>query len=169
MVHDLYYRYGFDEPAGNFQNYNFGKGGKENDALIALAQNGGNRNNAIFGTPPDGQRPLMRMFIWDLSQPWRDGDLEAGIIIHEYSHGLSQRLTGGPTNSGCLPMGEPAGMSEGYGDFFATTVRSTRNYSDYVMGAWAANQPYGIRLRPYSLVCGVLRLYRLIADASHRT
>ena len=28
----------------------------------------------------------------------RDGDLEAGIIMHEYGHGVSNRLTGGPGN-----------------------------------------------------------------------
>ena len=26
----------------------------------------------------------------------RDGDIENGIIIHEYGHGVSNRLTGGP-------------------------------------------------------------------------
>lgn len=50
MVHDLYYRYGFNEVAGNFQNYNFGKGGRENDAVIAHAQDGSGYNNANFAT-----------------------------------------------------------------------------------------------------------------------
>lgn len=50
MVHDLYYRYGFNEVAGNFQNYNFGKGGKENDGVTANAQDGSGYNNANFAT-----------------------------------------------------------------------------------------------------------------------
>lgn len=50
MVHDLYYRYGFNEVAGNFQNYNFGKGGKENDGVTANAQGGSGYNNANFAT-----------------------------------------------------------------------------------------------------------------------
>ena len=29
----------------------------------------------------------------------RDGDLENGIIIHEYGHGVSSRLTGGPATT----------------------------------------------------------------------
>lgn len=41
------------------------------------------------------------------------GDLDAGIIIHEYTHGVSTRLTGGPANSGCLGWGEPGGLGEG--------------------------------------------------------
>lgn len=52
MVHDLYYRYGFDEVAGNFQQHNFGRGGRENDAVIANAQDGSGFNNANFMTPP---------------------------------------------------------------------------------------------------------------------
>ncbi|KAG5643840.1 hypothetical protein DXG03_009571 [Asterophora parasitica] len=151
LVHDLYYRYGFDEVSGNFQQYNFGRGGKENDAVIANAQDGSGYNNANFMTPPDGQNGRMRMYLWNTANPYRDGDLEAGIVIHELSHGLSTRLTGGPANSGCLGWGESGGMGEGWGDFLATTIRSNSTYSDYAMGAWAANTPKGIRNYVYSL------------------
>ncbi|KAJ3746074.1 Fungalysin metallopeptidase-domain-containing protein [Lentinula detonsa] len=151
MIHDLYYRYGFTELAGNFQQYNFGRGGREGDAVIANAQDGSGFNNANFMTPPDGTNGRMRMYLWNTANPYRDGDFEAGIVIHEYSHGLSTRLTGGPLNSGCLGWGESGGMGEGWGDFLATSIRSTANYSDYPMGAWAANRPRGIRNYPYSL------------------
>ncbi|KAG5219773.1 Fungalysin/Thermolysin Extracellular metalloproteinase [Salix suchowensis] len=129
LVHDLYYRYGFDEVAGNFQQHNFGRGGAENDAVIANAQDGSGFNNANFMTPPDGQNGRCRMYLWNTANPYRDGDLEAGIVIHELSHGLSTRLTGGPANSGCLGWGESGGMGEGWED-----------YSDYSMGSWAANR-----------------------------
>ncbi|KAL7278061.1 hypothetical protein ACG7TL_008025 [Trametes sanguinea] len=151
MVHDLYYRYGFNEVAGNFQQYNFGRGGEENDAVIANAQDGSGYNNANFMTPPDGQNGRCRMYLWNTANPYRDGDLEAGIVIHELTHGLSIRLTGGPANSGCLGWGESGGMGEGWGDFLATTIRSNKNYSDYAMGSWAANMEKGIRNYPYSL------------------
>ncbi|KDR72960.1 hypothetical protein GALMADRAFT_252323 [Galerina marginata CBS 339.88] len=151
LVHDLYYRYGFDEVSGNFQQYNFGRGGAQNDAVIANAQDGSGFNNANFMTPPDGQNGRMRMYLWNTALPYRDGDLEAGIVIHELSHGLSTRLTGGPANSGCLGWGEAGGMGEGWGDFLATTIRSTKNYSDFAMGSWAANRENGIRNYPYSL------------------
>jgi len=153
LVHDLYYRYGFDEVAGNFQQYNFGRGGAEGDAVIANAQDGSGYNNANFMTPPDGKNGRMRMYLWNTDIPYRDGDLEAGIVIHELSHGLSTRMTGGPANSGCLGWGEAGGMGEGWGDFLATVIRSNRNYSDYPMGAWAANKEEGIRHYIYSLVC----------------
>jgi extracellular elastinolytic metalloproteinase len=151
LVHDLYYRYGFDEVSGNFQQYNFGRGGAQNDAVIANAQDGSGFNNANFMTPPDGQNGRMRMYLWNTALPYRDGDLEAGIVIHELSHGLSTRLTGGPANSGCLGWGESGGMGEGWGDFLATTIRSNKVYSDYAMGAWAANRDNGIRNYVYSL------------------
>lgn len=104
-------------------------------------------------TPPDGQNGRMRMYLWNTALPYRDGDLEAGIVIHELSHGLSTRLTGGPENSGCLGWGESGGMGEGWGDFLATTIRSNKIYSDYAMGAWAANRESGIRNYIYSVVC----------------
>lgn len=53
MYHDLLYRLGFDEISGNFQMYNFGKGGRGGDAVIANAQDGSGYNNANFMTPPD--------------------------------------------------------------------------------------------------------------------
>ncbi|KAF9524809.1 extracellular elastinolytic metallo proteinase [Crepidotus variabilis] len=161
MVHDLYYRYGFDELAGNFQQYNFGRGGAESDAVIANAQDGSGFNNANFMTPPDGQNGRMRMYLWNTALPYRDGDLEAGIVIHELTHGLSTRLTGGPANSGCLGWGESGGMGEGWGDFLATMIRNAEDQkrskskwqdrkTHYAMGSWAANRENGIRNYPYS-------------------
>ena len=73
--------YGFDEKAGSFQEYNFKRGGNEGDAVIANAQDGSGYNNANFATPPDGQKPRMRMYVWNVVDPNRDGDLESGIIV----------------------------------------------------------------------------------------
>jgi extracellular elastinolytic metalloproteinase len=153
LVHDLWYRYGFTEAAGNFQQHNFGRGGKEDDGVIANAQDGSGFNNANFMTPPDGQNGRCRMYLWNTANPYRDGDLEAGIVIHELAHGLSTRLTGGPANSGCLGWGEAGGMGEGWGDFMATTIRATLspNTTDWSMGSWAANRIGGIRNYVYSL------------------
>ncbi|KAJ3188862.1 Fungalysin/Thermolysin Extracellular metalloproteinase 5 [Gaertneriomyces sp. JEL0708] len=151
-IHDLLYVYGFDEEAGNFQHDNFGRGGRGGDAVIANAQDGSGYNNANFATPRDGQQPRMRMYVWDVTSPYRDGDLEGGIIMHEYCHGLSIRLTGGPMNVGCLGWGESGGMGEGWGDFFATVTRVTANttrHQDYGMGDYA-NGGSGIRKYKYS-------------------
>ncbi|KAG0283021.1 Fungalysin/Thermolysin Extracellular metalloproteinase 5 [Linnemannia gamsii] len=152
QVHDVFHHYGFDEESGNFQENNFGKGGLDKDAVIANAQDGSGYNNANFATPPDGQHGKMRMYVWDVSEVPRDGDLEAGIIIHEYAHGISTRLTGGPANSGCLGWGEAGGMGEGWGDFFATMFRQQPEHdydSVFDMGSYS-NDGQGIRRYAYS-------------------
>ncbi|KAI9102438.1 Fungalysin metallopeptidase-domain-containing protein [Phlyctochytrium arcticum] len=151
-IHDLLYVYGFDEASGNFQHHNFGRGGRGGDAVIANAQDGSGYNNANFATTPDGRQPRMRMYVWDVTTPFRDGDLEGGIVMHEYCHGLSTRLTGGPSNSGCLGWGESGGMGEGWGDFFATVTRTTLNSTrddNFSMGEYA-NGGNGIRKYKYS-------------------
>ena len=64
MMHDIWYRYGFDEASGNFQENNYGNGGFGSDSVNADGQDGSGFNNASFGTPPDGQNPQMTMFLW---------------------------------------------------------------------------------------------------------
>ncbi|KKA27194.1 hypothetical protein TD95_002117 [Thielaviopsis punctulata] len=151
--HDLLYQLGFTEPAGNFQVNNNNKGGRSNDAVILNTQDGSGTNNANFATPPDGQNPRMRMYVWTMSTPERDSSFDASVVIHEFTHGLSTRLTGGPANSGCLNTYESGGMGEGWGDFMATALRvkktDTRSV-DFPMGEWIANDPAGIRSYLYS-------------------
>ncbi|KAI3649026.1 hypothetical protein MP228_006880 [Amoeboaphelidium protococcarum] len=153
VMHDLPYVYGYDEQSGNFQQNNFGRGGQDGDAVMANAQDGAGMNNANFATPPDGQTPKMRMYVWNTAKPYRDGDFDNAIIIHEYTHGISTRLTGGPSNSGCLGWGEAGGMGEGYGDFMSLILRQREHYNrtmDFPMGAYASNRPKGIRKFVYS-------------------
>jgi extracellular elastinolytic metalloproteinase len=64
VLHDTLYRHGFDEVAGNFQQKNFGKGGKGRDPVRAEAQDGSGTDNANFATPPDGRKPRMQMYLW---------------------------------------------------------------------------------------------------------
>jgi len=153
IIHDIFYEYGFDEESGNFQENNFAKGGLGNDAVQANCQDGSGQNNANFATPADGQRPRMRMYTWNTASPARDGDLDSGIIIHEYAHGISNRLTGGPSNVNCLGTGESGGMGEGWGDFFATLLRQRPEYTGempFGMGPYSANSKFGIRKFPYT-------------------
>jgi hypothetical protein len=85
----------------------------------------------------------------------RDGDFENGIIFHEYGHGLSNRLTGGP-GINCLSGSEQ--MGEGWSDYVANVSMLDPDLDDPQgprgMGPYAlfqANrQGNGIRPRPYS-------------------
>ncbi len=81
----------------------------------------------------------------------RDGDLDNGIIIHEYGHGISNRLTGGPSNASCL--GNDEQMGEGWSDFFALvlTAQSSETATTLrAMGTYAGNNTSGIREYPYT-------------------
>ncbi|WP_169433308.1 T9SS-dependent M36 family metallopeptidase [Lewinella cohaerens] len=69
LIHDVMYKYGFDEESGNFQVNNYGRGGDDGDHVRAEALDGSNTNNANFATPADGGRPRMQMFLWGGSLP----------------------------------------------------------------------------------------------------
>ncbi|MGH3011810.1 MAG: M36 family metallopeptidase, partial [Gaiellaceae bacterium] len=300
VFHDVMWRYGFDEAAGNFQANNYGRGGTQGDYVRAEAADGGGTNNANFGTPIEtptsGGTPRMQMFLWPGNQfgaqnqvvadgvgsfdaswsrfgpapttggtsgtfvyagtgcdaglypptlptpPWiavvdggtaacsyllrvqvaeslgasgvvvahstsasppvlsasmttppvgipavavsqadgnaikaaiaagpttgsmrkhpnhpgiRDGDFDNGIIVHEYGHGVSNRLTGGPAVN-CLTGNEQAG--EGWSDYLAITLLLDPALDDpdepRGMGPYALFEDDrhgdGIRPRPYS-------------------
>ncbi len=154
LMHDVWYQYGFDDPAGNFQSNNYGRGGAGNDWVNADAQDGSGTNNANFGTPPDGSNPRMQMFIWTAATPDRDSDMDNGVIAHEYGHGISNRLVGGPSNTSCLGNAEQ--MGEGWSDYFGLmmTIEPGDQATDARgIGTYVQNQPVtggGIRPAPYS-------------------
>ncbi|TMI64832.1 MAG: hypothetical protein E6H07_02645 [Bacteroidetes bacterium] len=155
LMHDLTYLYGFDEVSGNFQQTNLGRGGLGNDRVNADAQDGSGTCNANFGTPVDGASGRMQMFLCNNVAPARDGDADNIVIAHEYSHGISNRLTGGPGNSSCLGNSEQ--MGEGWSDFFGlmyTANWATATVSDGFnnprgVGTWLfGDPPNGPGIRP---------------------
>lgn len=83
-----------------------------------------------------------------------DASYDNGVIAHEYGHGISIRLTGGPQNSGCLGSAEQ--MGEGWSDFMAlvTSKRPGDKGTDARgIGTYVQAQPTtgsGIRRFPYS-------------------
>lgn len=64
VMHDVWYLYGFDEAAGNFQDNNYGNGGSQGDYVMAQAQDGGGTNNANFFSGTDGTNGRMQMYLW---------------------------------------------------------------------------------------------------------
>lgn len=67
-----------------------------------------------------------------------------GVIAHEYCHGLSTRLTGGPSNSNCLSNIEQAG--EGWSDLCALFVtQPDEKERDRAFGAYVYGRSAGIR------------------------
>ncbi|WP_116108630.1 M36 family metallopeptidase [Lewinella sp. IMCC34191] len=63
-LHDWAFAHGFDERAGNFQQFNYGGGGRAGDPVLAEAQDASGNNNATFYTPRDGKPGRMQMFLW---------------------------------------------------------------------------------------------------------
>lgn len=83
-----------------------------------------------------------------------DAAFDNGIIAHEYAHGISNRLTGGPSAAGCLGNGEQ--MGEGWSDFFSLvltvedgdTGADSRGIGTFAQGETVNGR--GIRRFPYS-------------------
>ncbi|MGN6600346.1 MAG: M36 family metallopeptidase, partial [Actinomycetes bacterium] len=157
-IHDEYYKLGFTETAGNFQVSNNGKGGSGGDPILGLVQAGAasggdptytGRDNAYMLTLDDGIPPWSGMFLWEpiadgFEGPYRDGDLDASVIQHEYTHGLSNRYVAGGSALGSQQAGS---MGEGWGDWYAlnhlyaTGVQDKAVVGEYVTG----NPARGIR------------------------
>jgi hypothetical protein len=160
FAHDRLYDLGFTEAAGNFQVNNFGRGGAGNDPVNAESQDGGGINNANFSTPIDGSRGRLQMFLWTDGNPDRDGSFDAEVVLHEYCHGLSNRLVGGPSVT--ISALTSQGLGEGWSDFFSMALTAETaddphanwaraGYSKYQAGGWyTENYYFGTRRYSYS-------------------
>jgi hypothetical protein len=151
LAHDFHYRLGFTESAGNFQVNNFGRGGVGNDSVRAEAQDGSGTNNANFATPPDGSRPRMQQFLFtqgtsNLADD-RDSSQDGDVVFHEFGHGVSNRLVGGPSNTSCLGGTQAGAMGEGWSDYWACTFYNDGRVGDYVTN----NTISGIRRAAYTV------------------
>jgi len=152
ITHDVWYNYGFDEVNRNFQEDNNGQGGAGGDSVTANAQASGNCN-ANFSTPTDGGNPTMNMYTCDIATPTRDGDLDNGVVVHEYTHGISIRLTGG-TSVSCLSNSEQ--MGEGWSDWYGLMMTieagdagaDARGIGTWLLGEAVDGQ--GVRTQRYS-------------------
>lgn len=157
--HDELYKLGFNEAARNFQTTNFTGQGVGNDRVSAEGQDSSGTDNANFSTPADGGRGRMQMYLWTSPTPDRDGTADANIIIHEVTHGTSNRLHG--NGSG---LGNQGGMmGEGWGDWYAHTLLASPSddpaaaygmggYALYNLGGMQSNYYYGIRKWPKALL-----------------
>ncbi len=106
----------------------------DGEALITSILNG-DTINATLKDDGSGNDPFQR-----------DGDLDNVIIAHEYGHGVSNRLTGGPSQSNCLQNEEQ--MGEGWSDYFGLifTMKPGDSRFDYRgIGTYALGEGRGGR------------------------
>ncbi len=114
----------------------------DGEAIITALLNG-ETVNATLQDDGSGDDPFQR-----------DGDLDNVIIAHEYGHGISNRLTGGPAASNCLQNDEQ--MGEGWSDYFGLmiTMKNGESADDVRgIGTYALGQGIrgaGLRTQPYS-------------------
>ncbi|HTD65515.1 MAG TPA: extracellular metalloproteinase, partial [Candidatus Limnocylindria bacterium] len=160
-MHDKLYDLGFTESAGNFQKDNFGRGGADNDAMLADAQDGSGVNNANFTPGRDGSPGRIQMFTFTGSTPGRDGDFDAEVVLHEYAHGLTDRMVGGGVGLDFFGRLQCGGLGEGWSDFYALSLLSEfgddiganyamSGYVTYQFSGLVQNYYYGIRRYPYT-------------------
>ncbi len=141
-MHDLSYLLGFREADGNFQQDNFGRGGLAGDAVDARSHPG-----AVFGTAnmspsADGSTSVMNMGLLLLTS--RHTAFDSTVVFHEFTHGISNRLVGGPMDTLSLTAPQSTGMSEGWSDYVPCTINEV-----VVLGDWVFDNTAGIRGFPY--------------------
>ncbi len=138
-AHDYFYDLGFTEEAGNFQVNNFGRGGTGNDAVRTQVQDGNAFATARFLRAPEGIAPILELGVspldtlFDFSDD-RDFALDGEVVVHEYAHGVTGRIVGGPGNINCLSGMQSVAASEGWSDYFGITY-----FDDPLLGEYFSN------------------------------
>lgn len=143
VMHDYFYILGFREQDGNFQRDNLGRGGLPADRVDARAHPGTVNGTANMGTPMDGQSPEMNMGL--VASQNRHTAFDSDVVFHEFMHGVTNRLVGGPQDVFALENRQSGGMGEGWGDYVACTINDKE-----VVGDWVVNRPSGIRNNRYN-------------------
>lgn len=159
--HDRMHALGFDEVAGNFQAYNFGRGGVEGDPIrIHVSAEGNNygSGSVLSGEPEDGGR-----FVVSLNNgPSRASGIDSTVVLHELTHALIARLHVGPVQNSY----HGRALHEGWGDYYAIalTTKPADDFSrSFPVFSWAAREAgdpsasnrlehyyFGVRHYPYT-------------------
>ncbi|HEX5618487.1 MAG TPA: M36 family metallopeptidase, partial [Solirubrobacteraceae bacterium] len=129
---------GFDEDDGNFEVddpviVNTNDGADTVDPDTGDIPDPDHVNNANMSTPPDGESPLMQMYLFRYDEtsnfPFRNvnGGDDAGTVWHEYTHGLSNRLVVHDDGSGATASPHAGAMGEAWSDWYALDLLHRRN------------------------------------------
>ncbi len=156
--HDRLYQLGFTPAFGNFQMNNFGQGGAPGDAIQIDIHDSEISNNArFFSSGLDGTLARAEFALFDGPDPDRDSAIDNQIALHEFQHGVSNRLHGG------LFGPQADGLNEGWSDFVSLSLLAeTSDPVDgiYPMGGYSTfeviglpfidNYYFGVRRLPYA-------------------
>ena len=133
-MHDWSYFLGFTDQNSNMQLDNLGntQASRENDPEIGNVQAGAvsggsngmylGRDNANQITLQDGVPGITNQYLFQpiaaaLYSPCVDGDMDVGVVAHEYTHAISNRMVGGPDAS--ISGAQGGAMGESWSDLDA--------------------------------------------------
>ena len=118
---------GFTAASGNFEKAGGDAVETQTDDGAATGPDADHRNNANMSTPPDGSPPTMQMYLFrDTGSPTAldfrsmNGGDDSGVVWHEYTHGLSNRLVTNADGSGAVSSAQSGAMGEGWSDWYAS-------------------------------------------------
>ncbi len=151
-MHDFSYYLGFTEKNYNLQTDNVGRGGTDLDpeignvqaGAIGGVQSGLGRDNANQIALQDGVPGITNQYLFQplagaFYAPCTDGGLDMGIVGHEYTHAISNRMVGGPDEG--LTSEQGGAMGESWGDLTAGEFQFSHGYSNggntWAVGAYA--------------------------------
>jgi hypothetical protein len=159
-MHDFSYFLGFTEANYNMQDSNFGltapgpfPAGRENDPEIGNVQAGAisggtpsflGRDNANQLTLQDGVPGVTNQYLFQpiagaFYSPCADGDFDAPVYGHEYTHAISNRMVGGP--DGNLSGFQAGAMGESWSDQVALEYLFEHGYDTGAVSPWVEG-PY---------------------------
>ncbi|HEU5038665.1 MAG TPA: M36 family metallopeptidase [Nocardioides sp.] len=165
-MHDYSYYLGFTEENYNLQASNFGRGGAEGDQEIGNAQAGAltggtpsylGRDNANQIALQDGVPGITNQYLFQpiagaFYSPCVDGALDMGIVGHEYTHAISNRMIGGPDEG--ITSAQGGAMGESWGDLTAGEYMFSHGYRNggnpWAVGVYATGNK-DVAIRDYAI------------------
>ncbi|MCK9824186.1 M36 family metallopeptidase [Nocardioides cavernae] len=165
-MHDYSYSLGFTEENYNLQSDNGGRGGAAGDPEVGNAQAGAvsggspsflGRDNANQIALQDGIPGITNQYLFEpiagaFYAPCTDGGLDMGIVGHEYTHAISNRMIGGPDEG--ITSEQGGAMGESWGDLVAGEYQFADGYSNggnvWAVGAYATGNTE-TAIRDYSI------------------
>jgi hypothetical protein len=157
-MHDYSYYLGFTEQNYNLQSSNLGRGGVDGDPEVGNAQAGAlsgapyatglGRDNANQITLQDGVPGITNQYLFQpiagaFYAPCTDGALDFGIVGHEYTHAISNRMIGGPDEG--ITSEQGGAMGESWSDLNAAEYQFSHGYSNggnvWAVGVYATQNP----------------------------
>jgi extracellular elastinolytic metalloproteinase len=155
FMHDFFSLIGFGENDGNFQMKNFTGAGKGGDQLIVFVVSTA-QGNANMRAQNDGIPAELTLGVWKNTAPASLGNptsLDAEVVIHEYTHGVSQRLIGGRLKKTALVEKQSLALGEAWSDYFAITIQNyyrSPGPPRYTFASYASKRLNGVRPQPYN-------------------